>query len=157
MQGEPGGGAWSVADPGGAQVLSSLLAAGERASFDSSLSGPPALWWPNRTANAGCLRLRTIGGARRAGEVVDRRSIPFGVRQVMPVLNDPASGEKRFAFESNGQLIFLRGACWSLLEGITHVWDEARATRLLDLFEQGSMNVLRSTSGRGHYPAARFL
>jgi hypothetical protein len=69
--------------------------------------------------------------------------IPFAVRQVKPVLIDPDSGEDRFAFEINGQRIFLRGVCWSSLEGITQVWSEDRAGRLLDFVVQGRMNVIR--------------
>ncbi|MBN1584179.1 MAG: hypothetical protein JXA89_25950 [Anaerolineae bacterium] len=120
--------------------------------FDVALDDPQ-LWWPHThgTPNLYTLHLDLV----LDGERHDHQTICFGVRHIRPLLFDPQSGEKRFAFEINGQRIFLRGACWAPLEGSTHCWSQKRATRLLDLVEHGRMNVLRVWGG-GTIPPQAF-
>jgi len=55
----------------------------------------------------------------------------------------------------NGRPVFLRGANWAPVEGMTHCWRPDRAKRLLDLAEHGRMNVLRVWGG-GHLPPRDF-
>ncbi|MHC4483318.1 MAG: beta-mannosidase, partial [Planctomycetota bacterium] len=74
---------------------------------------------------------------------------------VRPVLKDPQTGEKRFRFDVNGRPIFMLGACWAPLEGMTHCWSNERAMKLLDLLEHGRMNVLRIW-GEGYIPPREF-
>ena len=86
---------------------------------------------------------------------LDRQSFFVGVRDIRPVLRDPETGEPRFRFDINGQPLFLRGADWAPLEGMTHCWNQERAVRLLDLMEHGRMNVLRIW-GEGNIPPPEF-
>ena len=72
---------------------------------------------------------------------------PFGIRKITPVLDDPETGEERLAFEVNGRRIFLRGACWAPLQGMTHCWDRAQAASLFDLALHAEMNVFRVWGG----------
>ena len=139
LAGEPAQVSWRVTDPAGQQLVSGVLPPGS-SDFDFILENP-RLWWPNTHGEPALyqLHLDLILG----GEMRDSREISFGVRQIKPVLSDPETGENRFAFEINGQRIFLRGACWAPLEGMTHVWDADRSNRLFDLVVQGQMNVMR--------------
>jgi len=139
LEGMPALVSWSVTDPAGQQVMSGILPPGT-CEFDFVLEDP-RLWWPHTHGQPDMYQLHLELVAN--GETRDRQVIPFGVRQVKPILKDPETGEDRFAFEINGQRIFLRGACWSSLEGITQVWSEDRARQLLDLVVQGRMNVMR--------------
>ncbi|HUS73118.1 MAG TPA: glycoside hydrolase family 2 protein [Sedimentisphaerales bacterium] len=113
----------------------------------------PKLWWP-RTHGRQNLYQIEVTLKNKKGRL-DSRSVSFGIRDVRPVLKDPQTGQKRFRFDVNGQPIFMRGACWAPLEGMTHCWDSERAERLLDLLEHGRMNVLRIW-GEGHIPPRRF-
>jgi hypothetical protein len=88
-------------------------------------------------------------------EVLDSRTVNVGIREIRLVTSDPASGEKRFRFEINGRPVFLRGACWAPIEGITQCWRPDRAKTLLDLAEHGRMNIFR-VWGEGYEPPAEF-
>jgi len=101
----------------------------------------PRLWWPRTHGKPELYQLEV--SLKQGKKLLDKRSVPFGIRQVRPVLFDPESGEKRFRFDINGQPIFLRGADLAPVEGMTHCWDHDRAVKLLDLMELGRMNVLR--------------
>jgi hypothetical protein len=143
--------ACEILDPEGHVVASGSVETQER-SFCAALDGPQ-LWWPrgHGAQKLYTLRLRlTVDG-----RLCDSRAVTFGIRRIRPLLVDPHSGEKRFAFEINGRRIFLRGACWAPLEGLTHCWSQQRADRLLDLVEHGRMNVLRVWGG-GTYPPQAF-
>jgi beta-mannosidase len=113
----------------------------------------PQLWWPRTHGQQPLYRLEVTLADK--GNPLDGRTVPFGIRDVKPVLKDPETGEKRFRFDVNGRPIFLRGACWAPLEGMTHCWNEERAVRLLDLMEHGRMNVMRIW-GEGHIPPQEF-
>ncbi len=113
----------------------------------------PQLWWPRMN---GPQNLYTLDVCLQEGrQVWDRRRMTFGIREVKPVLSDPATGEKRFRFDVNGRPIFMRGGDWVPLEGVTHVWHPDRAQRLLDLAERGNMNILR-VWGEGEIPPPSF-
>ncbi len=114
----------------------------------------PLLWWPRTHGSPHLYQLRTelvAGGVK-----LDEREQSIGIRRIKPVFQDAATGEKRFRFDINGQPIFLRGACWAPVEGMTHCWRPERATKLLDLLEHGRMNVLRIW-GEGHIPPPEFF
>lgn len=87
--------------------------------------------------------------------MVDSCRERVGVRDVRTVLFDADTGEACFRFEVNGTPIFLRGANWIPVEGMTHCWDGERAMRLLDLAEHAEMNVLRVWGG-GYVPPDEF-
>jgi beta-galactosidase/beta-glucuronidase len=146
---------WVLSDPDGRTVAEGAVALaddGAEASF-AVLVADPALWWPRTHGAPALYRLEV--GLDVEGRTVDRRQVGVGIRRIRPVLEDVATGEPRFAFEVNGSMIFLRGACWAPLQGMTHRWDEERAERLLDLVEHGRMNVLRVWGG-GLIPPASF-
>jgi len=82
---------------------------------------------------------------------IDKKDFSVGIREVQLILKDETTGEERFAFKINGQMIFMRGACWAPLEGMTHVWDNQRAGKLLDIFQAGNMNFMRIW-GEGSLP-----
>lgn len=113
----------------------------------------PELWWPftNGKPSLYGLTLNLIKGSA----VIDRLSLNVGIREIQMYLKDEATGEDRFGFIVNGEKIFMHGACWAPLEGFTHVWNEARANRLLDLIVLGNMNILR-VWGEGSLPGKSF-
>jgi len=144
---------WSLTDPAGREVSRGETGAfGAESHFDITVR-EPRLWWPRMSGpqNLYTLDVSLVAGAR----VLDQRQTGFGVREVKPVLKDPATGERRFRFEVNGQPIFLRGGNWVPLEGATHVWQPERARQLLDLAEHGNMNLLRIW-GEGVLPPQSF-
>jgi len=151
--GKPASLDWALLDPAGREV--------SRGKRDASPAGTefeipvdePKLWWPRMQGEQNVYALEVN---LRAGErVLDRRRTTFGIREVKPVLSDPATGEKRFRFDVNGRPVFLRGGNWVPVEGATHVWKPERAGRLLELAEQGNMNVVRIW-GEGVVPPQSF-
>jgi beta-mannosidase len=130
---------WTVCSPDGQKIARGAVPA-QNGNFDFGLHYPH-LWWPRTHGKA---ELYTLELALVLdGEICDQRSLKFGVRRTIPILKDAASGENRFAFEINGVLIFLKGACLAPFEGMSRVWAPERARRLLDLAEQADMNILR--------------
>ena len=86
---------------------------------------------------------------------IDKKAIPVGIREVQLVQKDDKTGEDRFGFRINGQMIFMRGGCWAPLEGMTHVWNAQRANKLLDIFQAGNLNFIR-VWGEGEIPDDSF-
>jgi beta-mannosidase len=144
---------WALIDPSGRKIGSGEKS-GLSAQTDFEIpTEEPKLWWPRMH---GAQNLYTLEISLSNGErVLDQRRTTFGIREVKPVLFDPATGEKRFQFDINGQPIFLRGGDWVPLEGATHVWQPERGRRLLDLAEHGNMNILRIW-GEGEIPPQSF-
>lgn len=151
--GAEGASNWILKGPSGSQLKHGQADLSEGLSSFQITIEDPELWWPR---THGEQPLYQVGISLMSGkERVDSRSVHFGIRDVKPVLKDPRTGEKRFRFDVNGKPIFMRGACWAPLEGMTHCWDSDRATRLLDLLEHGRMNVLRVWA-EGHIPPQEF-
>lgn len=143
---------WTLTSPAGPAMTGTAPIA--QGAFDFAIDvKEPALWWPRTHGTPNLYRLRV--DMRIGDERVDTRDVQFGIRDVRPVLKDPVTGEKRFRFDVNGRPIFMRGACWAPLEGMTHCWNHERAARLLDLAEHGRMNVIR-VWGEGHIPPPEF-
>ena len=149
--GDPAQISWSLLDPSGAQAAGGTAAAGN-GTFTIELDDPQ-LWWPWTHGTPHLYQLQI--SLQCEGEAVDQRVVPLGIRDVRPVLSDPTSGEQRFQFAINGRPIFLQGANWVPVEGMTHCWDQTRALRLLDLAQQGQMNILRVWAG-GYVPPVEF-
>ncbi len=142
---------WRLVSPGGEIVVRGETIPG--ADLFSIPVTNPELWWPR---THGKQKLYTLElEIREGGTIRDARDISFGIRKIEPVPADPETGEKRFAFRINGQMIFLRGACWAPVEGMTHCWTPERARRLYELIEHGNMNVLR-VWGEGVIPPDEF-
>jgi hypothetical protein len=135
--------AWSLDDPAAHEVARGKCDA-SAPSFKIDVSDPK-LWWPRTHGQPDSykLHLRLLSGER----LLDKRSVTFGIRQVQVILKDESTGEPRFQFKINGRLMFLQGACWAPVEGITHCWQPQRAQRLLDLVEHGRMNLMRIWAG----------
>jgi beta-mannosidase len=132
---------WTLLDPSGAEAgRGTAQARGPAADFQIDVRDPK-LWWPRThgTPNLYRLAVRLTG----AGGLLDAREMNVGMRQVRPVLSDPATGEKRFRFEVNGRPVYLMGADLAPVEGATHCWTPDRAARLFELAEQGRMNIIR--------------
>ncbi|MDP9350583.1 MAG: hypothetical protein M3P51_03450 [Chloroflexota bacterium] len=142
---------WSLEDPAGTEVTRGTISAREGV-FTIQLDRP-RLWWPRThgTPDLYGLRIDLLLGE----EEVDSHRESIGIRDVRPVLSDADTGEARFRFEVNGMPIFLKGANWIPVEGMTHCWDHERAMRLLDLAEHAGMNVLRVWGG-GYVPPEEF-
>ncbi len=109
----------------------------------------PELWQPY-THGKPLLYKLTVSLINNTGEI-DKKDFSVGIREVQLIQKDEKTGEARFGFEINGQMIFMRGGCWAPLEGMTHVWDNKRATKLLDIFQSGNMNFIR-VWGQGELP-----
>lgn len=142
---------WTLTDPSGQEVARGSTNTSSD-SFAIELEDPK-LWWPYTHGVPHLYQLRV--NLTSGGEVLDSRSINVGIRDVRAVLADLEIGEERFKFEINGQSIYLRGACWAPLDGMTHCWDRDRAIKLIDLAEHGRMNLLRIWGG-GHVPPVEF-
>lgn len=151
LGGSGGALSWKLVDPGGREVAAGESPIGTN-SFEIIVNNPQ-LWWP-RTHGAPRL-YRLEAELSKDGKLFDKRTINIGLRDIKLIENDPAGGEKRFRFEINGQPIFLQGACWAPVEGMTHCWQKERARKLLDLAEQGRMNLIRVWGG-GVEPPAEF-
>jgi hypothetical protein len=151
--GEPARLEWALLDPVGRVVSRGNRDASPTATALEMAVSEPALWWPRMQGeqNLYSLEVRLPDSNR----ILDRCCTTFGIREVKPVLTGPATGEKRFRFDINGQPVFLRGGNWVPVEGATHVWQPERAKRLLELAEQGNMNVLRIW-GEGVIPPQSF-
>ena len=144
---------WTVLDGQSAEVAAGRQQVGPGNTSLETVLQKPKLWWPRTHGRANLYRL--VVSLDKDGRALDRREVNFGIRKVELVLSDPATGEKRFAFEINGQLIFLKGANWTPLEGMSFCWDKQRAAKLLDLTEGAEMNILRVWGG-GYVPEQDF-
>jgi beta-mannosidase len=113
----------------------------------------PRLWWPRMYGAQPLYKLAVT--LERGGATVDSRDIRVGIREVKPVLVDAATGEKRFRFDVNGMPVYFRGGCWAPIEHLSHCWQPDRARRLLDLAENGRMNIFRIW-GEGSEPPPEF-
>lgn len=109
----------------------------------------PELWQPY-THGKPLLYKLTVSLISKNKEI-DKKEFSVGIREVRLITKDEKTGEARFGFKINGQMIFMRGACWAPLEGMTHVWDNKRAAKLLDIFQAGNMNFIR-VWGQGSLP-----
>lgn len=142
---------WILSDPTGKEInrgMTDTATGNFRISIDN-----PLLWLP---CTHGIPHLYTLTVKLvLSDKLCDGKILKFGIRDIKPVLTDSQTGEKRFAFDVNGKRIFLRGACWAPVEGMTNCWTPDRARRLLDLIEQGRMNVLR-VWGEGVIPPEEF-
>jgi len=144
---------WMLSDPSGREIASGNESTSSGGAHFEITVREPRLWWPRMHGEQNLYGLEV---SLRVGErVLDRRRTTFGIRDVRPVLLDPATGEKRFRFDINGAPVFLRGGDWVPVEGATHVWRADRAMRLLDLTEHGNMNILRIW-GEGELPPQSF-
>lgn len=130
---------WTLTDPDGKPAGHGTVEPG-RLRFPIAVD-KPRLWWPHTHGTPSLYKLDVA--LTSAGRTLDRRSLAVGIRRIRPILEEPATHEKRFAFEVNGRRLFLMGADWAPVEGATHVWQPARARRLLDLAVAGRMNVIR--------------
>lgn len=107
----------------------------------SFLVEQPQLWWPytHGTPYLYQLKLELLKGSR----IIDTQTFRVGFRRIEKVDLDENTGEARFAFKINNQQIYLRGAGWAPLEGMTHVWDKQRSDRQIALGKQANMNLFR--------------
>jgi len=143
---------WVLKDPAGRELERGERPVSKSADFEIPVR-EPRLWWPRMQGPQNLYSLEV--SLHADGRVMDRQGTTFGIREVKPVLSDPATGEKRFRFDINGRPIFLRGGNWVPVEGATHVWQPQRALRLLDLAEHANMNILR-VWGEGELPPPSF-
>ena len=143
---------WALKDPGGRQIGAGESKPALEHHFAFQVSDP-RLWWP-WTHGDPALYALTVDAAS-GKDAVDTRTVRIGLRDVKLVTKDPASGEARFRFDVNGVPIYLAGANWIPLEGMSHVWDSGRAATLLDLARNAQMSVFR-VWGEGYVPPAEF-
>ena len=151
--GRPSSFRWTVLDPGGSVLIRNELPPEAGLRMLSGEIASPRLWWPWTHGKPDLYSLKVellIDGA-----VVDERTTSFGFRDIKLVTKDTATGEPQFRFDINGQPVFLMGANWIPVEGLTHVWDPIRAKTLIDLAVQGRMNVFR-VWGEGYVPPREF-
>lgn len=109
----------------------------------------PELWQPYTHGKPSLYKL-TVSLISKNREI-DKKDFSVGIREVQLVTKDEKTGEARFGFKINVRMIFMRGACWAPLEGMTHVWNNERAGKLLDIFQAGNMNFIR-VWGEGSLP-----
>ena len=129
---------YSLFSPSGRIVAKELISQCD--SFAINLDNPE-LWQPYTHGKPSLYRL--IVSLISENKEIDKKEFSIGIREVRLITKDEKTGEARFGFKINGQLIFMRGACWAPLEGMTYVWDNQRAAKLLDIFQSGNMNFMR--------------
>ena len=101
----------------------------------------PRLWWPH---THGTPYLYTLTLEVHQGDaVLDRQPFKVGFRKIEHVTLDENTGEARFAFKINNRQIYLKGAGWAPLEGMSHVWNRQRSDRQITLGKQANMNLFR--------------
>ena len=135
---------WTLTGPDGA-----VVAQGQSPAAESSWTidvPDPELWWP-RTHGAQPLYRLEVSLADDSGAQLDNKGVTVGLREVQLLQADPETGEARFSFIVNDVPIYLKGANWAQLEGISNVWNPTRAKRLFELAELSDMNVLRVWGG----------
>ena len=145
--GESGSVHWFFEDRDGQTIAEGTVPA-MNDSLEFEVTGPN-LWWPHTHGDPYLYTLRVE--MKSEGVIQDVREQKVGFRRVEQVLLDEASGEARFAFKINGQMIFLMGAGWAPLEGMTHRWDQERSDRHIDMAIHANMNVFRMWAG-GNIP-----
>ncbi len=141
---------YELLDPSGNSIAHGTAEPGKDFVIDVQA---PQLWWPRMYGSQPLYKLAV--SLTEGGRVLDARQTSIGIRDVKPMLKDPDTGEERFGFVVNGRLIFFRGGCWAPLEQMSQCWLPDRARRLLDLAEQGRMNILRVWA-EGVEPPAEF-
>jgi beta-mannosidase len=147
--GESGSMRWVFMDRDEQTVAEGIVPDGED-SFEFEVPGPN-LWWPHTHGDPYLYTMRIEMQSR--GVIQDIRELKVGFRKVEQVLMDEANGEARFAFKINGKMIFLMGAGWAPLDGMTHRWDKERSDRQIDMAVHANMNVFRMWAG-GNIPPA---
>ena len=144
---------WALTDSGGQEVASGSQAATASATeFEINVPNPK-LWWPRTHGTPYLYRLCVSLGDQT--ELMDSCTVRVGIREVRLALTDPVTGGKCFRLEINGQPIYIQGANWTPIEGMTHCWHREKALRLLDLTEQVGMNLLR-VWGDAYMPPQEF-
>ncbi|HEY5465980.1 MAG TPA: glycoside hydrolase family 2 protein [Clostridia bacterium] len=98
----------------------------------------PLLWWPRGFGDQPLYKLAAVLVSDE-GEILDRCIKPFGMRDL--------EVDMPFNFRINGVQVKLWGANFTPMNGLTHVYDHARAKNILDLVEIGNMNALRIWGG----------
>jgi len=146
-RGETGSINWIFEDINGKSIAEGIVPEGEDR-FEFEVQGPN-LWWPHTHGDPYLYTLRIEMQSR--GVILDLRELKVGFRKVEQVLLDEATGEARFAFKINGKMIFLMGAGWAPLEGMTHRWDQEKSDRQIDMAVHANMNVFRMWAG-GNIP-----
>lgn len=101
----------------------------------------PRLWWPH-THGEPYLYTLTLE-VYQGDAVLDMQQFKVGFRKIEHVTLDENTGEARFAFKVNNRQIYLKGAGWAPLEGMSHVWDRQRSDRQIVLGKQANMNLFR--------------
>ncbi|MFC1761115.1 glycoside hydrolase family 2 protein [Planctomycetota bacterium] len=113
----------------------------------------PRLWWPHTHGEPYLytLTLEVLQGAT----LQDVQQCKVGFRKIEHVTLDENTGEARFAFKINNRPIYLKGAGWAPLEGMSHVWDRQRSDRQIALGKQANMNLFRMWA-EGSIPPAHW-
>ena len=141
---------YSLASPSGEIIKEATISRCD--SFAIQVAGPE-LWQPYTHGKPLLYRLNV--SLINSNLEIDKKAIPVGIREVLLVQKDDKTGEDRFGFRINGQMIFMRGGCWAPLEGMTHVWNAQRANKLPDIFQAGNLNFIR-VCGEGEIPDDTF-
>jgi hypothetical protein len=141
---------YQLLDPSGNAIAHGSAEAGKDFTVEVAY---PQLWWPRLYGSQPLYTLSV--SLTDKGRLLDARQTKIGFRDVKLVLKDPATGEERFRFIVNGRPIYFRGGCWAPLEQMSQCWLPDRAHRLLDLAEQGRVNILRVWA-EGVEPPAEF-
>ncbi|MEA5014772.1 MAG: glycoside hydrolase family 2 protein [Candidatus Limiplasma sp.] len=114
----------------------------------------PRLWWCHDLGEPFLYQASVT--LSRKGETLDRKSFPYGVRQIRLVQRDGETGANRFRFELNGIPLYAKGANWVPVDMPLTLPDrEDRLRTLVALAKDAGMNMLNLWGG-GIYEADLF-
>jgi beta-mannosidase len=107
----------------------------------------PDLWWPNGMGDQPLYEAR-ISLTSRDGELLDQRTLAFGIRRVELLPNEGAPEEAlAYTFAVNGKRLFARGWNWVPLDHLYGRPMPERYEHFLQLARDAHVNLLRVWGG----------
>ncbi len=107
----------------------------------------PALWYPNGYGPQNLYEAKVVL-KDDGGEILDERSVGFGIRRIKPVANDNAPADSLpYVFEVNGLKTFIKGWNWAPVNQLYGRPHREQYERNLKLAAAAHCNLLRVWGG----------
>ncbi|MGQ4513055.1 glycosyl hydrolase 2 galactose-binding domain-containing protein [Streptomyces sp. DW26H14] len=108
----------------------------------------PKLWWPNGYGDP--YRYRLSIGVESGGQVLDERTVDFGVRRIeytKPIQSQEGTPVDCLAITVNNQPILVMGGNWGLDEALRRIPRE-RLRAQVRLHSEANLNLIRNWNGQ---------